>query len=173
MPRQCDENGWLVGVAQPFALADSWALLSPEQSSRIEIDRLAHHARRFFRVELTLSPPKLYPGGWPVSDAATFSLTNERGLIGDANLVTYPIASAPEVTAAARSAVAAMGGAGFDVLLTRAKRIWQIQATAEPAPLLVAAILASVLLAPILAPGGSAIFGVKGARERLAALGWR
>jgi len=39
--------------------------------------------------------------------------------------------------------------------------------------ILVAAVLASLFLAPIVPPGGGAIFGVKGARERLVALGLR
>jgi hypothetical protein len=43
----------------------------------------------------------------------------------------------------------------------------------ELAPLALAGVLASLLLAPIVPPGAGTIFGVKGARERLSAAGWR
>jgi hypothetical protein len=62
-----------------------------------------------------------------------------------------------------------MGGAGFDVLIARARRVWQLRGDDGPA-LLTAAVLASVFLSPILSPAGK-LFGVKGAREALAALG--
>jgi hypothetical protein len=62
--------------------------------------------------------------------------------------------------------------AGMDALVAKAQRIWQISNEVTSgddchAPLTVAAILASVFLAPIVPPEGSTIFGVKGARERL------
>jgi hypothetical protein len=58
------------------------------------------------------------------------------------------------------------------VLVARAKRIWQVSKEVahgedRNAPLRIAAILASVLLAPIVPPEGDTIYGVKGARERL------
>jgi hypothetical protein len=70
-----------------------------------------------------------------------------------------------------------MGGAGFDALLARARRLWQVAhlpaAGEATVPLLVAAALASALLAPVLPPEGGVLFGVRGARDRLARLGWR
>jgi hypothetical protein len=66
----------------------------------------------------------------------------------------------------------------MDVLVTRATRVWQIaDAVAQGgnalAPLALAGVLASLLLAPIVPPGATTIFGVKGARERLSAAGWK
>jgi hypothetical protein len=76
------------------------------------------------------------------------------------------------------AAARAIGGAGFDALVLRARRVWQVwewvpEGGDARAPLVVAAVLASLFLAPIVPPGGGAIFGVKGARERLASLGVR
>ena len=72
----------------------------------------------------------------------------------------------------------AIGGAGFDVLVGRTRRVWQIATSRVSgddarAPLVVAAVAASILLAPIVPPEGGAIVGVKGARVRLSAAGWR
>ena len=89
-----------------------------------------------------------------------------------------PLDRARAVLEAAREGVRAIGGAGFDVLLGRARRLWQVSDRLPSdgdarAPLLLAAVMASVLLAPIVPPGGGVIFGVKGARDRLEQRGWR
>src|SRR5205814_1550129 len=76
-------------------------------------------------------------------------------------VVTIPYASAPDVARSADDAVRAIGGAGFDALVARAQRIWQIATAVESgndrAPLAVAAILASVMLAPIVPPSGGPV----------------
>jgi len=93
-------------------------------------------------------------------------------------VVTVPIERASNVRAAALAGAAAIGGAGFDALVARARRVWQVRREPEEgsdarAPLLLSAVLASVFLGPIVPPGGGTIFGVKGARERLEKEGWR
>lgn len=93
-------------------------------------------------------------------------------------IITFPIERAPELKERAILGVNAIGGAGFDVLVGRAKRIWQISDQIESggdplAPLAGAALLAMLWLAPIVPPGKPTIFGVKGARTRLEAGGWR
>jgi hypothetical protein len=90
-------------------------------------------------------------------------------------VVTLPADRCPEALRAGALGAQAIGGAGFDALVPRTRRVWQVadMGASEPAPLLVAAVLASLFLAPVVPPGGGTIFGVKGARERLAALGVR
>jgi hypothetical protein len=93
-------------------------------------------------------------------------------------VVTVPVERAPSVRAAANRGAAAIGGAGMDVLVARARRLWQVRAAVPEggdarAPLAVAAVLASVHGAPIVPPDEVTIFGVKGARLRLEARGWR
>ncbi len=173
-----DENGWASDAVSAEPVARSWTLMSPEDSSRMIEARWAHQARRFFSAALTLRPTKHYPGnGWPLADRAIVQLTAAGGERSEVTLLTLPLARAPLTMVAAKRAVAAIGGAGFDALLPRTQRVWQV--AAEPCsgdprgPLLLGAILASLLLAPLLPPTADAIFGVKGARERLHAAGLR
>lgn len=132
--------------------------------------RFAGVAKRFFQADLRVSPEKRYPtAAVPLADRAEIEV--ETGAIaGRVAVVTAPIDRAPEVLSAARAAVAAIGGAGFDALLARGRRVWQIAAAPiagdARAPNLVAAIVAATLLAPIVPPGEAVIFGVKTARER-------
>jgi hypothetical protein len=186
-----DDNGWAVGPVAPLNFAEAWSLFSPEPEARIDAARWGHQAAAFFGAEVTLISEKRYPGGAaPLADEATLQISPLRGnsqyraAAGDftqptrVEIVTMPLDRARAVLEAAREGVRAIGGAGFDVLLTRARRLWQVSDRplndGDPrAPLLLAGVMASVLLAPIVPPGGGVIFGVKGARDRLAQRGWR
>lgn len=177
-----DENGWALGLIDALPSGSAYSLLSPEGSSQIDGARWAHQARTFFATELRLVPDKRYPTGTsPLADAFEVELAPLREGAFVASRVTgltVPFDRAPEVRDASRKGIAAIGDAGFDVLLRRAQRLFQVSTTlpsgADPrAPLLLAAILASVLLAPIVPPDAHAVFGVKGARERLEKLGLR
>lgn len=176
-----DDNGWAVTAVAPWALGSSYCLLSPTRDSQLNEARFQHQARRFFAADLSLEPPKTYPGGgWPARDLCTLAV-RRLGADGEPTRVavlTCPLDDAPEVRAAAAEAVEAIGGAGFDVLLGRALRLWQVCARVGDegdarAPTVVAAVLASTLLAPVLPPEGGTIFGVKGTRLRLQQAGWR
>ncbi len=173
-----DENGWASDAVTAEPVADNWTLMSPDASSRMIEARWAHQARRFFSTTLTLRPTKHYPGnGWPLADRAIVELVAAGGERSQVALLTLPLVRAPLAMEAAKQAVAAIGGAGFDALLPRTQRVWQL--AAEPrsgdarGPLLLGAIMASLLLAPLVPPAADSIFGVKGARERLQAAGLR
>ena len=174
-----DENGWAIGAVAPLAPADAWTLLSPEPDARIDAPRWAHQATTFFRLHLTVVQAKRYPAGTlPIADRVELDVaprgeaTPTRVLV-----VTVPVDRAPEAMAAGVAGARAIGGAGFDAILPRTRRVWQVRAEVAAgdarAPLAAAMVLASVMLAPVVPPGGGGIFGVKGARERLAAMGWR
>ncbi|WP_437708985.1 hypothetical protein WMF45_32490 [Sorangium sp. So ce448] len=178
-----DGNGWAEGRIELLPPSQGWSLLSPEPEARIDEHRWAHQARVFFGAELTLVQKKAYPSGTtPMADAVEVDIartassstprTSSRVLVA-----TVPLDRAPLVRAAAAAGVQAIGGRGFDALLARARRVWQVQEPAivgddGRAPLVVTAVLAAVLLAPVVPPGEETIFGVKGARERLQRLGW-
>ncbi|MBM4373735.1 MAG: hypothetical protein FJ095_01530 [Deltaproteobacteria bacterium] len=162
------------------------SVLSPELDGRFAFERWSHGAQRYFDHDLLARPPKSYDAGWPVADAGVVDVVRADGARrGRVLVTTAPLERAGEVLVAARAAVVAMGGAGFDALVARTRRVWQLTAL-EPADggphggteesgsveLLVAAVLASTLLGPILAPDG-ALFGVKTARERLARMATR
>jgi hypothetical protein len=135
---------------------EAWNLLSPDPSAQLDVARVASQARTFFGVELAI---EARDGDWNAHIAGRVI-----------PIVTAPIEDAPLVLAAADEAVRAIGGAGMDALVARARRVWQVRAIDGVEPLVVSAVLASALLAPIVPPEGGSIFGVRGARERLEAL---
>jgi hypothetical protein len=173
MPNSFDDNGWLIGDVVPYAPGDAYSLLAPDAPTTLNGDRIRHQAKKFFQIDLTLLSDKRYPGGgWPRTDRATLSIrreASERVL----DLITMPLDHAPAIQRAATVAGARVG-AGLDVLVARAQRLWQIPGVAGDAyPLALAAVLASLFLSPVLPPEADTVFGVKTARERLAALSWR
>jgi hypothetical protein len=180
-----DENGWARGAIALLATSEAWTLLSPEPDARVDAARWAHQAIVHFGALFRVVQDKRYPAAtMPLADRAHIDVT-PRGAASATRVrvVTVPVDRAPEALAAARAGARAIGGAGFDAILPRTRRVWQaaerlvapVPGEAEGAdaraPLLVAAVIASVLLAPIVPPEGGTIFGVKGARERLAARG--
>lgn len=177
---QFDENGWYSAILQPLLPGESYSLLSPDISSRVDAERWSAQAKAFFRTELVVESPKQYPSGiFPISDRIDLRV----GRLGSDQFTricvfTFPIERAPGVRERALLGVAAIGGAGFDVLVGRTKRVWQISDQIEDggdalAALAAAALLSMLWLAPIVPPREITIFGVKGARTRLEAAGWR
>lgn len=163
----------------PMPADAAWSLFAAEPVARVELSRWRQQAETFFDARLALVQTLSDPGGvLPQTAAIELDVAPLAG--GDATrvrVVTVPLSDAPEVRAAGERAVAAIGGAGLDALLARAKRLWQVQARpvggGDPrAPNVVAALLASVLLAPIVPPGERTAFGVRGARLRLMDADW-
>jgi hypothetical protein len=175
-----DENGWATGAIAPVAIEEAWTLLSPEPDARVDAARWAHQAATFFKARLAVAQDKRYPSGTlPICDRVEIDLAAREGDAPTRVLVvTVPIDRAPAARRAGEAGARAIGGAGFDALVARARRVWQVvdrpgEGGDPRAPLAVAAVLASLLLSPVVPPGGGTIFGVKGARERLAAAGWK
>ena len=163
---------------EPLPITLAWSLLSPEAEPRVELFRWKQQARTFFAAELecvqTLSDPVL-----PNVAALELDVTHasDRDAVTRVRVITLPVADCAEVLRAADAGVAAIGGAGFDHLVGKAKRVWQVDArlvngSDARVPLVIAGVLASVLLSPIVPPDCITIFGVKGARVRLEKLHW-
>ncbi|EYF08749.1 hypothetical protein [Chondromyces apiculatus] len=174
-----DGAGWVVGRVDLMPVAEAWSVLSPDPEARVDEARWAHVATAFFRVDLGVVQKKSYASGaTPLADALEVDVGWRGGATTRVRMVTVPFDRADAVRAAAARSVAAIGGAGMDALVARAKRVWQVRAAVEEggdarAPLALAAVLAAALQAPIVPPDEVAIFGVKGARERLEARGLR
>lgn len=158
---------------RPLPPAEAFTILSPDALARVESARFTQQARTFLDAEVVVVGD--VSGTLP--DIATVEL--DVAAAGQAKtrvaVRTFPISPGSELIEAAERGVRAIGGAGFDALVARAKRIWQVPVAVDGdprAPLVVAALLASVLLGPIVPPNEETIFGVKGARTRLQALGW-
>ncbi|AKT43109.1 hypothetical protein [Chondromyces crocatus] len=174
-----DDAGWVTGHITALRIPEAWSLLSPTPEARVDAARWAHVAASFFRMSLAVVQAKAYPSGTlPLVDALEVDLGPREGASTRVQVLTFPIERAPEVRAAALQGVAAIGGAGMDALVARARRVWQV-ASAVPGqgdarmPLAMAAVLASTFQAPIVPPDEVTIFGVKGARTRLEARGFR
>lgn len=157
--------------------AEAFSLFAPEPSALADLPRWQQQAATFFDAALSpvqrLSDPVL-----PSCAALEVDLSpSSGGPVTRVRVVTVPLAEAAELLRHAQDAVQAIGGAGFDALLDRARRLWQVQARTvgagdARAPLVMAAVLASVMLAPIVPPGERTAFGVRGARVRLMDADW-
>lgn len=171
-----DAHGWAKGPVTAIPVHSAYTLFSPDPAARIDIALLAHKARTFFATAFEMDPVKAYPDGkTPETDVVHIDIhpLGKRDVVPTRVLVvTWPLERDPQIRQVGDAAAHAIGGAGMDVLVARAKRIWQISKDVtrgedKNAPLRVAAIFASVLLGPIVPPEGNTIYGVKGARERL------
>lgn len=161
------------GVLLPGALAAPareacFTVFAQQKAARIELGAWENHAARFFQTRLGLTADKRYEGAsGPREDCA--------------RVVLFPAGGSPETRfcygrprtdqdlAAAERADRA--GSGMAPLAARCGYVWLVVGEGQGpdrAALRLAAIIASVALGPILTPDGSAIFGVKTAKERLA-----
>jgi hypothetical protein len=153
---------------RPLGWTEAYSVLSPEAISRVEPARWSQQARTFLDAVVAVE-------GDPISDTFELTVAPPAGEATRVMVASFPIAETPEIVAAAERGVAAIGGAGMDALVARAQRVWQIanRVDGDPrAPLVAAALLAMVLLGPIVPPDEATIYGVRGARVRLEKLGW-
>ncbi len=155
----------------PLAVDLAYSILSPEEAPRVDVGRWTSQARSFFDCDLAF----VQTLAAVLPTTAAFEIDVIAKSTTRVSLRTFPCADGADVMAAADRAVVAIGGAGMDALVARAKRIWQVALACEGdprAPLALAGILASTLLGPIVPPDAATIFGTRGARTRLAAEGW-
>lgn len=164
----------------PWPAADAWSLFSPEGLPRADIAGWARAAQTFFSSDLSLVQTVTHAEGLLPDKASLEIALTARGRAGPSfvRVQTLALDEAPALRAAAEDGVRAIGGAGFDALLARAKRLWQVRSTPiegdEPlAPALVAAVLSHTFSAPVVPPGGGTIHGVRGVRVWLTSRGWR
>jgi hypothetical protein len=159
-----------------------WCLFAADPVGRVELARWTHQAATLIRAELVLEQRLTDPDGrLPPAAALGFTLRRMDDPTAEPARVlvhTAPLDELPAVRAAGVRAAEAIGGAGMDALVARATRAWLVAPTPAGggdarAPLAMAALIAGVLLAPVVPPGGGTIFGLKGARARLEAMGWR
>jgi hypothetical protein len=121
-------------------------------------------ARRFFGASLTVrlgESEALSDGG------ARIAVTPEGAPQAERNVRARRATDADY--ALARDAEVRMSGGGLGSLARRCPVVWEVEreADSDPDALRVAAVLASVLLGPIVDARGPDIFGVKTAREKL------
>jgi hypothetical protein len=142
-------------------LVGAYLVFSQRPDTRVDAEAWDAQARRFFGAVLTVS-----------ADGARLAVTPD-GRAPAERLVRARSATDADHARAAE-AEARMSGGGLGLLARRCPIVWEVAREADPDPdaLRIAAVLASVLLGPIVDPhgreGGPEIFGVKTAREKLA-----
>lgn len=163
----------------PLPHAEAWSLFAAEPVARVDAARWGAQAATFFDASVALVQRVTDPDG-ALPTHARFELDVSPapgGAVTRVAVCTIPLGDAPALREVGARAVAAIGGAGMDALLAKATRLWQVRAApvggGDPrAPLVVTALLASVLLAPVVPPGELTAFGVRGARLRLMDADW-
>jgi hypothetical protein len=133
------------------------------QTAELDPVSLVRNSSRFFEAELEiLAQPSAGSLRVRISSA-------RRGYAGDFELTVRPKTSADDDDA--RLAEERSRAGGMAALARRCGHIWQITPDAEsPSLLNLCAILASVALGPVMPDDASALFGVRGAMERVEAL---
>lgn len=150
-----------------LAPEEAFQLLVPAEVVSWEAAKIIRQARSVFDADLEFVTA---PGDAFAVEVAAVGASATRVAVQTVRWEDVPL-----VQAAALRGVAAIGGAGFDLLVPRTRRVVQVAARVEGdgrAPLALAGAFASVLLAPIVPPDEVTIYGVRGAHTRLAKRGW-
>lgn len=166
------DESLLRGALDEFGILRSGVLSAPSPAylvfaqrhdAFIDLAAWQNHARRFFDTQLGLTVDKHYTAPLPRIDATHIVVahTNENG-------TRFAFARPANAEDTARAEAAETAPAGLADLARRCKTVWLVESTSEGdrIALRIAAILASVLLGPIVTPDLQ-IFGVKTARIKL------
>jgi hypothetical protein len=156
------------GTLEPPTVDKAMLVFAQANDARFEIERWDAQARRFFDARVGLTVDKQYGAAPPTVDAARIVIA--RGAQSGVRLVF----GRPRAEGDIWKAIAIetrQGAAGLSDLAKRCNQVWLIdrETDEDPLALRLAAILASAALGPILDPKADALFGVRTAREKLAA----
>jgi hypothetical protein len=163
-----DERGLLRvdhGLTAPDP-SQAYVVFAQRDDARFE-KAFEQNAERFFGTTLSLAVPKRYAGYYPDTDAALVSI--EGSTVPAGIRFCYGRRRLDRDLDAAQAAEMRVGYTGLFDLARRCNTTWLIgvESEGDRTALLCAAIFASVLLGPILSPGGAEIFGVRTARTKL------
>jgi hypothetical protein len=161
------------GLLRPGALASparsgAFTVFAQKTSARLDLAAIRVQAERFFDARIGLTVDKRYGPEEPETDAARVVVaTAEPGASGT-RLCFGRRADAGD-HAAAEAAEQAQQTTGMSLLAHRCRTVWLVatEGPEDAVALTIAAILASVLLGPILPPSGLELFGVRTARSKL------
>jgi hypothetical protein len=179
-PQLLDDYGILrPGTLEPPLRTQAFTVFAQRSDARVEAAAWERHAAQFFGVELRLPFPKRYVFDPPRRDAALVSVTPANRPAS--TRLCYGRPREKDDLFAADEADLRQGSAGLGRLAQRCAFVWLVEVEVdvegegernddEPA-LRLAAILASVVLGPILTPDGETLLGVRSARAKLESLG--
>jgi hypothetical protein len=163
-----DDDGILQRGALPAPpRSAAFTVFGQREDARVEAEVWQRHAAQFFDARLELSVPKSYTFDAPDTDAAEVVVSTAT--VPEATRLCYGRPRTDDDLHAAEDADVRAGAAGLGKLAQRCHTVWLVvtEREADRVALLVAAILASVVLGPILSPDGGQLFGVRTARMKL------
>jgi len=153
---------------------EAFLVFAQRADARIDIAGWNAQAERFFSTRLGLTEDKRYPAGHaaPLADGARFVIAPQGEPPGIRSAHARPRDPEDLALAAAADERAGIGGTGLALVARRCPTVWLVsrELDSDPLALRLAAILASVLLGPVLDVRVPELFGVKTARAKLEAL---
>lgn len=160
------------GTLRPAALAAPdrsacFAVFSQDRDARLALRSIQQSATRFFGAKIGVTVDKSYDGALHV-DAARFVVAADDHESNGTRLGFARPVEAADLTAA-EEAERRAGTYGLSALARRCPMLWLVvpETNDDRAGLLLATIFATVMLGPILPPGGQEIFGVRTGRLKL------
>jgi hypothetical protein len=135
----------------------------------LDMHAIKHHAERFFATKVGLTVEKKYRNDPPMSDAARIVVAGDDGLTSGTRLCVGRAADMSDLSLV-EEAERTQGSSGMALLAQRCPTVWLVETEGgeeDRVALTLAAILASVMLGPILPPKGDRVFGVRTARLEL------
>lgn len=142
-------------------------MFAQARDARLDVEALKRSAQRFFGTRVGLTVTKHYDDEVLRADAARVVVGGDDATARGTRLVYGRLVTSDDVDAA-ENAERTVGAAasGLAQLAHRCGVVWAIQADGgdDRTALTIAAVFASVMLGPILAPGGGSLYGVRTAR---------
>jgi hypothetical protein len=149
----------------------AYVVFAQRADARVDIAAWSVQAERFFSTRLGLAEDKRYATGEaaPLRDQARFVVAPSGEAPGIRSAIARPCEADDLALAVRADERAGPGGTGLALVARRCPTVWLISRTLDPDPLALrlSAILASVLLGPILDARVPELFGVKTAREKM------
>lgn len=162
-----DDRGILRdGAMRAPPLTAAFSVFSQSPHPLLDVAALKNQAQRFFSAKVGLTIEKKYDHHFPDADAAHVVVSSTEA---SGTRLCYGRGVIDRDIEAAEDAERSSGTSGMSLLAQRCPTIWLITSEGEDdrAALAIAAIFASIMLGPILAPKGDEIFGVRTARLKL------
>jgi hypothetical protein len=156
------------GALLPPARASAFTVFAQREDARLDVEIVGRQAERFFAARLGLTVEKRYGVAPLPVDAARIVIASDDGAASGTRFC-YARPTDPDDLAAAEEAERNQRTHGLSLLAQRCPTVWLVvcEADDDRAALTIAAVLASTMLGPILAPDGREIFGVRTARLKL------
>ncbi len=142
---------------------EAFTVFAQDAAPALPVAALVAQAARFFGEQVTVHA---------LGEALPVGVVGARVVVGEAARACFGSLREDADLEAAQAAEARGGYTGMSLLASRCPSVWLVElapvgAADDDGALLVAAILASVVLGPILSPDGAELFGVKTARAKL------